>query len=235
MHGADHEAGRRAGTENVLEVVGLGAACSIAARWIDDTQIVRLRDALWNALQSLFGDSVSLNGHPDGRLPNTLNVSFLGQHGYELLARMPHIAASTREGQELVGEETAEALRDFLKDGLIRNAVNFPPVSAEEFKRLQPYVDLGERLGTFIAQMNDQRVNQVSIRYYGELAQGKTAIIRNAILSGVFKPMLSTGVTVVNAAGVAVTLNLVDQIHGLRNVLAQVVRLARDQSPQPSG
>jgi D-3-phosphoglycerate dehydrogenase len=115
----------------------------------------------------------------------------------------PHIAASTREGQELVGEETAEALRDFLKDGLIRNAVNFPSVPAEEFKRLQPYVDLGERLGTFIAQMNDERVNHVSIRYYGELAQSKTAIIRNAILSGVFKPMLSTGVTVVNAAGVA--------------------------------
>ena len=115
----------------------------------------------------------------------------------------PHIAASTREGQELVGEETAEALRDFLKNGVIRNAVNFPSVPAEEFKRLQPYVDLGERLGTFIAQMNDQRITSVSIRYYGELAQSKTAIIRNSVLMGVFKPILSTGVTVVNAAGVA--------------------------------
>ena len=115
----------------------------------------------------------------------------------------PHIAASTREGQELVGEETAEALRDFLKDGLIRNAVNFPSVSAEEFKRLQPYVDLGERLGTFVAQMNDHRITSVSIRYYGEIAQGKTAIVRNAILSGVFKPLLSTGITVINAAVVA--------------------------------
>jgi D-3-phosphoglycerate dehydrogenase len=115
----------------------------------------------------------------------------------------PHIAASTREGQELVGEETAAALRDFLKEGLIRNAVNFPSVSAEEFKRLQPFADLGERLGTFIAQMNDQRITTVSIRYYGELAQGRTAIVRNAILTGVFKPLLSTGITVVNAAGVA--------------------------------
>jgi D-3-phosphoglycerate dehydrogenase len=115
----------------------------------------------------------------------------------------PHIAAATREGQELVGEETAEALRDFLKDGLIRNAVNFPSVSPEEFKRLQPYVELGERLGTFIAQMNDQRVTSVSIQYYGEVAQGKTAIIRNAILTGIFKLILSTGITVVNAAGVA--------------------------------
>jgi D-3-phosphoglycerate dehydrogenase len=102
-----------------------------------------------------------------------------------------------------VGEETAEALRDFLKDGLIRNAVNFPSVSAEEFKRLQPFVDLGERLGTFVSQMNDQRITSVGIRYYGEIAQGKTAIVRNAILSGVFKPLLSSGITVVNAAGVA--------------------------------
>jgi len=115
----------------------------------------------------------------------------------------PHIAASTREGQTLVGEETASALRDFLKSGVIRNAVNFPSLPPDEFKRLQPYVDLGERLGTFIAQMNDQRITCVSIRYYGELAQSKTAIIRNAVLTGIFKPMLSTGVTVVNAADVA--------------------------------
>src|SRR5688572_13279824 len=59
----------------------------------------------------------------------------------------PHIAASTREGQELVGVETAAALRDFLKDGLIRNAVNFPSVSADEYKKLQPFVTLAERLG----------------------------------------------------------------------------------------
>ena len=115
----------------------------------------------------------------------------------------PHIAASTREGQELVGEETAQALRDFLKDGQIRNAVNFPSVSAEEFKRLRPFAELGERLGTFVAQMNEHRVTGVSLEYYGEIAQGKTAMVRNAILAGVFKPILSTGITMVNAASVA--------------------------------
>src|SRR6185503_13779753 len=115
----------------------------------------------------------------------------------------PHIAASTREGQELVGVETATALRDFLKDGLIRNAVNFPSVSAEEFKRLQPFAVLGERLGTFVAQMNEHRVTAVTLGYYGELAQGKTALIRNAILAGIFKPILAAGITMVNAASVA--------------------------------
>ena len=115
----------------------------------------------------------------------------------------PHIAASTREGQELVGAETAAALRDFLRDGVIRNAVNFPSLSPEEFKRLQPFAQLGERLGTFIAQMNDERIREVSLRYYGELAQSRTGVIVNGVLAGLFKPLLSTGVTVVNARSVA--------------------------------
>jgi D-3-phosphoglycerate dehydrogenase / 2-oxoglutarate reductase len=115
----------------------------------------------------------------------------------------PHIAASTREGQELVGTETAAALRDFLKDGVIRNAVNFPSVSPEEFKRLQPFVVLAERLGTFIAQMNDGRIRELSVRYYGELAQSRSGVIVNAVLAGLLKPILSTGVTIVNARSIA--------------------------------
>jgi D-3-phosphoglycerate dehydrogenase len=115
----------------------------------------------------------------------------------------PHIAASTREGQALVGIETTTALRDFLKDGVIRNAVNFPSVSAEEFLRLQPFLDLAERLGTFIAQMNDDRVRTLSVRYYGNLADGRTDMLLNAVLVGFFKPILSSGVTLVNARTVA--------------------------------
>jgi D-3-phosphoglycerate dehydrogenase len=117
----------------------------------------------------------------------------------------PHIAASTVEGQELVGVETASALRDFLKDGVIRNAVNFPSLSTEEFKRMLPFATLGERLGTFVAQMNDHRVHAVSVRYYGDLAQDKSknTLIANAVLAGIFKPILSTGITLVNAAAVA--------------------------------
>jgi len=115
----------------------------------------------------------------------------------------PHIAASTREGQELVGVETAAALRDFLRDGIIRNAVNFPSVSAEEFSRLRPFVELGERLGAFLAQMNDSRAHALGVRYYGELAEGRNDMIVNAVLVGLFKPILSSGVTLVNARSVA--------------------------------
>lgn len=95
MHGAGHEAGRRAGTENVLEIVGLGAACEFARKWINEPRVRTLRDDFWRMLQERFGDRVVLNGHPEQRLPNTLNVGFLGQHGYEILARLPNVAAST--------------------------------------------------------------------------------------------------------------------------------------------
>src|SRR5688500_17962755 len=115
----------------------------------------------------------------------------------------PHIAASTREGQELVGVETATALRDFLKNGIIRNAVNFPSVSAEEYIRLRPFIELGERLGAFLAQMNDSRANALGVRYYGELAEGRSDMLLNAVLVGLFKPILEAGVTPVNARTVA--------------------------------
>jgi D-3-phosphoglycerate dehydrogenase len=120
----------------------------------------------------------------------------------------PHIAASTREGQELVGVETAAALRDFLRDGVIRNAVNFPSVPAEEFQRLQPFVALGEKLGALLTQMTDARATELSVRYYGELANGRTEMIANAVLVGLLRPIQLEGVTLVNARTVATSRGL---------------------------
>jgi cysteine desulfurase len=95
MHGAGHEGGRRAGTENILEIAALGAACQEAADWSDDGRIESLRDYFWKRLQVECGERVHLNGHPIKRLPNTLNVSFDGIAGYDLLAHLPFLAAST--------------------------------------------------------------------------------------------------------------------------------------------
>jgi len=95
MHGAGHEQGRRAGTENVLLDVGLGAACELAQDIGWTARVQALRDRFWDALQAAFGESVVLNGHPVKRLPNTLNVSFIGQIGSDILGRMPQVAAST--------------------------------------------------------------------------------------------------------------------------------------------
>jgi cysteine desulfurase len=96
IHGAGHEAGRRAGTENVLLDVGLGAACELAqARLGRMAEVRQLRDLLWQRLREAFGDQVVLNGHAQERLPNTLNVSLVGRVGADILAGMPEVAAST--------------------------------------------------------------------------------------------------------------------------------------------
>jgi len=95
MHGAGHERGQRAGTENVLLDVALGAACELAHSWIEMPAVRELRDRFWEMLQELFEVRVVLNGHPTQRLPNTLNVSFLGHLGHEILARLDGVAAST--------------------------------------------------------------------------------------------------------------------------------------------
>ena len=115
----------------------------------------------------------------------------------------PHIAASTREGQELVGVETASALRDFLKTGVIRNAVNFPSVAPEEFQRLQPFIKLGKQLGCLVGQMGEARIESLGVRYYGDLASGQHPLIVNAVLVGLFEAILSDTVTEVNARAVA--------------------------------
>jgi cysteine desulfurase len=95
IHGAGHEHGRRAGTESALLAVGLGAACALARDLAPVDRIRALRDRLWQNLQAAFGGLVVLNGHPDHRLPNTLNVAFVGQAGSEILARLDGVAAST--------------------------------------------------------------------------------------------------------------------------------------------
>ena len=95
IHGAGHERGRRAGTESALLAIGLGMACALARDLAPMERVQALRDRLWHALQDRFGDRVVLNGHAERRLPNTLNVSFVGMVGAEVLAGLDGVAAST--------------------------------------------------------------------------------------------------------------------------------------------
>jgi cysteine desulfurase len=111
MHGAGHESGRRAGTENILLDVGLGAACALAGSWIGIESVRQLRDLFWNLLQERFGSGVILNGHPEERLPNTLNVSFFGKVGSDVLARIPNLAASTGSACHAGSEEISPVLK----------------------------------------------------------------------------------------------------------------------------
>ncbi len=118
IHGAGHEAGRRAGTESILLAAALGAACELAAdlRPLEETR--RLRDRLWEGISARFGNGVVLNGHPTERLPNTLNVAFVGRVGADILTALDGVAASTGAACHADSVELSPVLR----------AMGVPPV-----------------------------------------------------------------------------------------------------------
>lgn len=96
VHGGSHETGRRAGTENVIFDVALGKACQIAKESLSHSKTKEFTNYLYENLKSLFGERIRLNGDPDKRLPNTLNISFLGYDGAEILGKLGEdVAAST--------------------------------------------------------------------------------------------------------------------------------------------
>jgi len=94
IHGAAHESGRRAGTENVASNVGLGIACRLATKRLPSCGVGVVRDYFWTRLREVFDDRVTRNGSEQHCLPNTLNVSFHRQEGHDLLARLKGVYAS---------------------------------------------------------------------------------------------------------------------------------------------
>ena len=109
--GAGHERGLRPGTENVPSIVGLGTACSIARRDLNDegARVRTLRNRLWSQLAAAI-PGIALNGHAEDRLPNTLNVRFPRVSGTALLTATPEIAASTGSACHAGGETASEVL-----------------------------------------------------------------------------------------------------------------------------
>lgn len=97
VHGADHERGLRAGTENVASIVGLSVAAAKIVRQLDSAapRMAALRDRLAQRLRSTIGEGLVVHGERAPRLPNTLSVAFPDVAGYELLERAGRVAAST--------------------------------------------------------------------------------------------------------------------------------------------
>ncbi len=136
MHGAGHEAGRRAGTENVLLDVGLGAACEKGRDLPRSPSVEYLRDTFWEMLQSRFDQRVVRNGHPDHCLPNTLNVSFLNESGAMILDQLPGLAASTGSAchsGETVFSPVLKAMgaSEVVCQGAIRFSLGYPTTEDE--------------------------------------------------------------------------------------------------------
>jgi len=112
----------------------------------------------------------------------------------------PHVAGSTAEAQEELGTQVALQIRDYLVEGAIRNAVNLPALSPDQYRRVRPYLELAERLGSLVSQAAQSRPARIRIRYAGEVAEVGTHLLRSA---GVLNAVLDQKVNVVNAPAVA--------------------------------
>jgi D-3-phosphoglycerate dehydrogenase len=115
----------------------------------------------------------------------------------------PHVAGSTAEAQEELGTQVAVQIKDYLVEGIIRNAVNLPALSADQYRRVRPYLALAERLGSLVSQAAPFRPARIRIRYAGEVAEVGTHLLRSAVLAGVLNAVLDEKVNVVNAPAVA--------------------------------
>jgi D-3-phosphoglycerate dehydrogenase len=113
----------------------------------------------------------------------------------------PHVAGSTAEAQEAVGIQIARQVRDYLKLGVVQNAVNLPSLSHEEYVQLAPYIDLATRLGSFLAQTGKGGIEAIQIVYGGALTEAKTDLVRNSAIAGLLQG--SENVNRINAAAVA--------------------------------
>jgi len=121
--------------------------------------------------------------------------------GMDNVILTPHIAGSTNEAQEAVGIQIARQVREYLKLGVVQNAVNLPSLSHEEYVQLAPYIDLAGRLGAFLAQAGKGGIESIQLVYGGTLGEAKTELIRNAAIAGLLEG--SENVNRINAAAVA--------------------------------
>ncbi len=121
--------------------------------------------------------------------------------GLDNVILTPHIAGSTAEAQEAVGVQIAQQVREYLKLGVVQNAVNLPSLSHEEYVKMAPYIDLAGRLGSFLAQAGKSGIEAIHLIYGGALCEAKTELVRNAAIAGLLQG--SENVNRINAAAVA--------------------------------
>jgi D-3-phosphoglycerate dehydrogenase len=126
--------------------------------------------------------------------PATENPLF----GRDNVVATPHLGAATAEAQENVAVQIAEQMADFLLSGAVANAVNMPSLSAEDARRLKPYMKLAEQIGSFAGQLTDSGIKSVAIDYEGAIAGLNVKPLTATALAGLLAPQLAT-VNLVNA------------------------------------
>jgi D-3-phosphoglycerate dehydrogenase len=115
----------------------------------------------------------------------------------------PHIGGSTEEAQEIVGVRIAEQIVEYLQSGVAINAVNMPAITPEQYRALEPYIKLAERLGTFAAYVATGNPKTVRLAYLGKIGDTNTNLLRNAGVAGVLNRSVSHKANLVNAMQIA--------------------------------
>jgi D-3-phosphoglycerate dehydrogenase / 2-oxoglutarate reductase len=116
---------------------------------------------------------------------------------------LPHLGASTKEAQERVGTDIAQQVRDYLKGGVIQSAVNFYSLAGDLYDKVRPAMDLAERLGLFVGQACKGSIERLELGVYGDLREIDVKPILAAAVTGVLRPHMAEGLTLVNALEVA--------------------------------
>jgi D-3-phosphoglycerate dehydrogenase / 2-oxoglutarate reductase len=118
--------------------------------------------------------------------------------GRDNVVATPHLGAATAEAQENVAVQIAEQMADFLLTGAVSNAVNMPSLSAEDARRLKPYMKLAEQIGSFAGQLTDSGIKAIAIEYEGVIAELNVKPLTATALAGLLAPQLAS-VNIVNA------------------------------------
>ncbi|MCX7918656.1 MAG: phosphoglycerate dehydrogenase [bacterium] len=111
----------------------------------------------------------------------------------------PHLGASTEEAQVNVAIEIAQQVIDALKGRTVRNAINVPAIEPEVLALVQPYLTLGEKLGSLQAQLTEGRIQELRVHFGGEVCKCNVSPITTAVLKGMLDPILNETVNYVNA------------------------------------
>ncbi len=156
--------------------------------------------------------------------PAKSNILF----GLDNLVATPHLGAATSEAQEKVAVQVAEQMADFLLTGAVINALNMPPISAEEAPKLKPYMKLAEQIGSFAGQATTTGLKAVTVEYEGQVAALNTKSLTAVVLQGLLAPIMES-VNMVNAPviakqrGIAVTEVTREKAGGYQTLIRLIV------------
>ncbi len=114
----------------------------------------------------------------------------------------PHLGASTDEAQVKVAEMIAHQMLEYLTKQIITNAVNFPSISRENLDQLHPYLQLAEKMGSLMGQL-ERKIHDITLTYNGQIATLDTRLLTHAALKGLLSSFADVPVNYINAPSLA--------------------------------